>query len=274
MKKILVAFSGSYFPDGALEFAFQLNKTQPILLTGVFIPQATYSYLWSAAATLGGPVLPPLYEEVTSEVVEENITKFKSLCELNNIKYKVHRDVYDFVLPELTKESRFADLLILSSEKFYESLSKEETIDRLKDILQATECPVLVVPENFKFPEKNILAYDGSASSVYAIKQFAYLFPELTNNESLLIFSKNEEEAELPYETFIEELGNQHYKNLKLLKLKINPKKYFTTWLNQEKNVILVSGSFGRSSVSQLFRKSFVTEVISEHKLPVFIAHR
>ena len=41
-----------------------------------------------------------------------------------------------------------------------------------------------------------------------------------------------------------------------------------------DSNAILVSGSFGRSMFSEMFRKSFVSDVIAEHKLPVFIAHK
>ena len=274
MKKILIAFNGDYFPGSALEFAIRLSKSQPVLLTGVFIPQATYAYLWNQASAGSGPLFPPFVEEVSSAIVKDNIIKFKELCQANNVGYKVHKDVYDFALPELIKETRFADLLIVDSEKFYESTSKGEQSSHLQDLLHQTECPVLVVPEKFQFPEKNILAYDGSESSVYAIKQFAYLFPEFTGNETLLVFSKDDEETELPNETYIQELASQHYKNLNLLKLNVDSKKYFATWLSEEKKPILVSGSFGRSTVSQLFRRSFVKEIIAHADLPVFIAHQ
>jgi hypothetical protein len=273
MLKILIAFNGGLYPVAALEFALQLNKSRPILLTGVFIPQAAYSYLWNAAATVGSSAFPPLVEEVSSEVMEINIRKFRIFCKTNNIHCVVHKDIYDFALPELLKETRFSDLLLIQSGKFYESISEVQQNSHIKDLLDETECPVLMVPETFEFPCKNIIAYDGSASSVYAIKQFAYLFPELTSNETLLFFSKNDEERELPYETCIQELGSQHFQNLTLLKLHMDAKKYFATWINEERKAILISGSFGRSTISQLFRKSFLTDVIAEHHLPLFMAH-
>lgn len=274
MKKILIAFNGEYYPGPALDFALTLNKTQPVLLTGVFIPQATYSYLWTSASAAVGPTFPPLLEEVSSEIVEANIRKFKAFCQTNNIQYKVHTDIYDFVLPELIKETRFADLLVIDSEKFYESISREEEASHLRDVLQSSECPVLVIPEKFQFPGKNILAYDGSQSSVYAIKQFAYLFPEFADNETVVVFSEKEGDGELPYESYIQELARQHYKNFQLLKLEIDPKEYFSTWLSEEKKPILVTGSFGKRSIFKIFRKSFVQDVIEERTLPVFIAHK
>src|SRR4051794_27919019 len=118
MKKILIAFNGTNYPESALKFACQLNNSQPILLTGIFIPQATFSYLWSDAGAMAGPIFPPLLEEVSSELVDINTRKFRSFCETNKIKYLVHRDIYDFALRELLKETRFADLAIIETGKF------------------------------------------------------------------------------------------------------------------------------------------------------------
>ena len=81
----------------------------------------------------------------------------------------------------------------------------------MQEALHDIECPAVVVPENFDFPENNILAYDGSESSVFAIKQFAYLFPELASNNTILVFAKSKEVEELPDQDYIEELAARHY---------------------------------------------------------------
>ena len=39
------------------------------------------------------------------------------------------------------------------------------------------------------------------------------------------------------------------------------------------KNAMLISGSFGRSAISQLLRRSFAEGVIEQRNMPVFIAH-
>lgn len=273
MKKIILAFDGVQFSEGAFGFARQLNDLHPILLTGVFIPQLTYANLWSYADSVAGTAYIPLLEEGASETVQQNIARFKALCEEHDINYKVHKDFYDFALPELKKETRFADLLIISSETFYKNLSGGEPTEYMQNALHNSECPVLIVPENFNFPSVNILAYDGTGSSVYAIKQFAYLFPELCNQETLLVYSSSEEGDKLPEESQMEELTRQHFLDISFLKLKLNHGK-FIEWINQNSNALLVSGSFGRSSFSQILRKSFVHDVIAEHKLPVFVAHK
>jgi hypothetical protein len=274
MKKILLAFDGLQFSQGAFEFARQLNDLHPILLTGVFMPQLSYANLWSYADGASGVAFVPMLEEDDSEMLQQNIKRFEELCVKHNIAYAVHKDYYDFALPELKKETRFADLLIISSETFYSSVVGENNNDYLKDVLRDSECPVIVVPERYEFPKVNIIAYDGSADSVYALKQFAYLFPELRNQETIIVYAAATEGTDLPQETQIQELAKQHFLDLSFQKLDVDPKKYFGAWLMENKGAILVSGSFGRSGFSELLRKSFSDSLIADHKLPVFIAHK
>jgi nucleotide-binding universal stress UspA family protein len=274
MKKILLAFDGTSFSEGAFEFARQINSLNPVLLTGVFIPQLSYANLWSYANGMAGPTYVPLLETDDSDAIEKSIRLFEQLCTEYSIKYTIHKDFFDFALPELKKETRFADLLVISSEIFYKDLGRQNPSEYLKDALHSSECPVIVVPEKFKFPKVNILAYDGSESSVFAIKQFAYIFPELTSQETLLFYISPSEDEKLPDNEKAEELVRQHFSNVSFLKLSLNPKKHFTDWINNNPDAILVSGSFGRSSLSEMFRKSFVANIIAEHKLPVFIAHK
>lgn len=273
MKKILLAFEGTNFSEGAFEFARKLNELQPILLTGVFLPQTELANLWSYADPVGVPFIPTI-ESSEAEMVHENIARFEKLCKSNDIDFRVHKDFYDLALPELKKESRYADLLILGSEVFYQNMGMQSAYSYLKDVLLGIECAVMIVPEKFDFPKRNVLAYDGSEESVYAIKQFAYLFPELADAETMLVYANDDAEKDFPEKVQIEELAARHFRNLSLYKLDVNPKRFFRVWASEEKSAILVSGSYGHSGLSQLFKRSFVKDVITDHRLPVFIAHK
>lgn len=274
MKKILIASDGMQFPESSFAFASQLNELSPVLLTGVFMPQLSYANLWSVPNPLGVPLYVPLSVEEDGEALENTIEQFQRRCIQNGIAFRIHRDFTDFALEDLRKETRFADLLLISSERFFQSFDSDEPGEFLKYTIQQSECPVLAIPENFSFPELLVIAYDGSPSSVYALKQFAYLFPELANLETVLVYSKEDEEKEVPDKDFIQELATQHFPKLELMKLDINPKKYFAAWLQEQKPPLLISGSYGRSSLSNMFKKSFATEVIADRQLPVFIAHK
>lgn len=273
MKKILLVFDGTHFSEGAFELARKMNDQHPVLLTGVFLPQADCARLWNYGDAMTVPVYMPV-ADIDEEIAKKNIARFKALCQKHGIECRVHEDYFDFALPELKKETRFADLLIIGSESFYEFVGTKESNEHLQDALHGVECPVLVVPENFKFPMANILCYDGSESSVFAIKQFAYLFPDMAEHPTVLVYANGGRENEIPDEINIEELTATHYPNLTITKLNIEPKKFLMERLADEKGTILIAGSYGRSLFSRIIKRSFVTRIIKDHKFPVFVAHK
>jgi nucleotide-binding universal stress UspA family protein len=272
MKKVLLPFDGKNFSEGAFEFARKLNELQPILLIGVFLPSSVFSNMWTYADANAG-IFAPMIDEEDTEKMEENIAKFENHCRNNGIDYRVHKGFSDYALTDLEKESIYADLLLIGSEIFFENLGTESPNSYLQDALHKIKCAAILVPEKFVFPESIVLAYDGSDNSVFAIKQFAYLFPELCNKEVLLVYANEDGEADFPNKIEMEELAARHFNNLTLFKLEINPTKFFSTWIFDKKSALLVSGSYKRSGISQLLKKSFIKDVIGEHALPIFITH-
>ncbi len=273
MKKVIVVFDGHHFSEGAFAFVRRLNEKAPIVVTGVFLPVVDYAELLYSLGGLSGPIY---YTDIAYEdtgIVLENIRRFKSECEKYGIKYHLHPDLDRHVISEVKDESRFADLLVLSSELFYENLGKDTQEDYIENALHKAECPVVLVPEHYHFPNNVILAYDGSESSVFAIKQFAYLLPELTSLKTVLV-SATTTNKPVPEEGYIKELTACHFKDISISKLELEQKKFFNTWLADNGHSILVTGAYGRTMLSEFFKKSFITEVIQDHKLPIFIAHK
>jgi hypothetical protein len=273
MKKVVLAFDGTNYSEGSLAFAAGLNKQAPILLTGSFLPQIDLSSSWSYA--LGSPGLfNPTLEDFNGEVVEEHIRKFEKTCNAEGIEWRVHKYPYDMAMPEIRKESRFADLLVLGGETFYDRYGTERPNEYLKMALQEAECPVVVVPESFDFPSRIVLAYDGSEDSVYAIRQFALLFPEMAKWPATLVHTTAKEHGGLPEKDYILELCTRHYPDLTVKMLESSTRKQFREWLNEHPASMLVCGAYGRSDLSMMFRQSFAAGAINDHTYPVFIAHR
>jgi nucleotide-binding universal stress UspA family protein len=272
MKKVLLTFDGNHFSDTAFEFARNINAYEPILLTGVFLPPAEYTGA-ETYAYVGSAGYIPLVEDMSPELVKDSIDKFEDQCLQNNIEFRVHQDHSTYALKELQKESRFADLMILGSQKFYENLGTEKPNEYLKDALHETECPVIVTPENVAFPETIVLSYDGSKSSVHAIKTFAALFPSLCDKKTILIYAEHKPGEGIPEEMLIREFAANHFSDIIFHELSLNPKKDLNGWLSSIKDPLLISGAYGRSSLSQIFHQSFVTDILTHHNVPVFIAH-
>ncbi len=273
MKKILIAFDDSHFSEGAFEFARRLNEQAPILLTAVFLPHVDFTSAL-AYAQGGASLYVPLIEGYDAAEIAVQAKIFEEACTQHHIEFRVHKDHNNFAMEELKKETRFADLLLLGSEKFYNNLGIDHPNEYLRMALHEAECPVILAPEDFHFPASNVLSYDGSEHAAFAIKSFADLFPELCANKTILVHATSRSNAEIPDIAYIQELAGRHFSDLTIDILHADPKKYFETWLMNVKDPILVCGSFARSGFSQAFKKSFVNEVICDHRIPVFIAHR
>lgn len=274
MKQILLVFDGEHFSHSILNFSLQLHLQSPLTLTGIFLPSKdfveslSYFYYGNAIA----PVYLQEYEEDPKKI-EANIMHFQSFCNNHNIPFKIHRkNFHQHISSGIQEETRFADLLLISSTKFYENLGTTLQEQYLREALRKSECPILLLPENYTPPAINIIAYDGSSSAMHALKQFVYILPHLTELDTHIIYSDKHQNG-IPNEELIKNYTAGYFRNLSFYDLDFDFKKYFTTWLEDEKPSIVVCGSFGRNALSELIHRNFLLDVMREHKLPIFIAH-
>ena len=273
MKKIVMPLEGSTYHRELLEFAAALNMRSRIMLTAALVPAADYEQLWDMSRGVGDMtyILPADDED---EVVAKNSARLKRYCEEHVIACCVHEDRFDFAVGAIRKETRYADLLLLSSRHFFELADEHQPNAYMKEMLHEAECPVLLLPEKPKLPGEIILAYDGSASSVHAIRQFAYLFPEFNRLRTTLVCISHKENTVIPEEGFVRELCEQHFKNFRMLRLQMRTELFYDTWVGMMQDPWLVCGAFGRPDWSRFLHHSFVDRLIQAHQVPLFVAHR
>lgn len=274
MKKLIIALDGQHFPKGAFEFAKTINASTKVLLAGVFLSPVDYSKLLAYTGMGGMPLMPEWLTKNDDDVlVSKNIQLFTDACTAEGIEFRIHNDTDLMALTSLIEETRFADALLISSELFYANVSNNQPNFYLEEVLKRTECPVMLVPENYTEPGRVILTYDGNESSVFAIKQFAYVFPELAAKEAILLSLTNHED-DLPEYGLITELVSRHFPDLKIQNLHLKHKSDFAAWMKNKSGSFIIMGAFSRSLFSQLFKKSFATDVIHDIKMPLFISHK
>ena len=259
----------------SFEFALEMNAEMPILLTGAFLPQAFHLesllyYTGGAAA----PVVNDYPQEEAFAASDAAIAQFKTLCEKNNMEYRIHEEPGEELSPALLKETRYADLALISNDVLSGNPNNDLFEGYLKTLLRHTECPVVLMPAKFHKASNVLLAYDGSSSSVYAIRQFAALFPALSKLPALLFYMHPDKSTLLPDMDFIEELAGRHFSDLTIFKAPVSSNAHLAPWLEGQAGSMLVAGSKGRSMLSETLHPSFIQEIIRAHELPVFIAHK
>lgn len=272
MKKIIFACDGKNFPKGAFEFIKEMNETEPVLLTGAFLHALNFEeFLPGVFALYAGPAVEFLKEEQKN--CKKMMTLFEESCQKSGIEYRVHEESMNWKIDDLSKETRFADMMVMSEELFCNDFNTSQPNSFMQQAIHRSECPVVCVPELYRTFKKVVFAYDGKKESMFALKQFCHLFPQLADSETKIVYAKADASDSIPDMVYLEEYAGRHFKNLAIEKLPFNSKKDFESWTRDEDDMLLVSGSYGRSGLSTSINKSFVEAVIHEHHIPVFIAH-
>lgn len=273
MKKVLLALDGEHFPKGAFELAAEWHLKEPLLLTGVFISPVDVSKIITYTGLEAVPMMPSVVEGQYARQIARNIQTFEEKCMHAGLEYRIHNDVESMPIASLVEETRFADLVLVSRESFFANVNKDQPNEYLQELLKKAECPVLLIPEKYTAPDKVLLLYDGDASSVYAIKLFAYLFPNLTTLPATLLSTTKKADEKMPEQESVAELASRHYPQLTLNNMALDHPSQLINWILEEGNTWIVMGAYGRSLFSTLFKKSFADEFIENVRMPLFITH-
>src|SRR4051794_2027265 len=179
MKKIIFVCDVNNFPEGAFKFIKSLNEPEPILLTGAFFHSINFDVLMPAGLALApDPLLA--FTDSDIDAVNKSIEKFERQCQLAGIEFRVHEESDVFKMEDVVRETRFSDAVVISEKLFFRHIDAEQPNSYMKRVLHASECPVMIIPENYNPVTRVTIAYDGKKESMFAIKQFCYLFPQYT----------------------------------------------------------------------------------------------
>lgn len=272
MKKILFICDGEHFPEGAFKFIRDLQNDETISLKALFFSEVAVETLTFITDIPFAEPFERIREDLKQEVsVSQN--KFIEKCNSIGIRYKMDKIESSWNVERFVKESRFADLAVISEQLFYKDLINSQPNLFMREALHFTECPVLIIPESFTGIDRIILAYDGKKESVFALKQFTQMFRQFNDLPIEFVFIKEWEKDEIPDKQLLKEYSNAHFDAGNTRELNIIEHHSFSHWLKKFRNALVITGSFSRSSVSMFIRPSFVNRIIENNQVPIFIAH-
>lgn len=283
MEKILLAMDAANLNMKTIDFACYIARLTRSRLTGIFLEglvdgQGRYNGpevrdalagAWDSEAE--NPDVVPA--TIPAAVAEANIRRFREACVCRETLSLVHRD-RGIPLSEVISETRFADLLIIDAETSFSRKDHSIPGRFVKDVLEASECPVLIAPDHFEAIEEIVFAYNSTASSLYAIKQFTSLFPELRKHKISVVNVRQDETPAIEDQFKMKEWLKAHYDNVEFVILKGQASDELFGYLIDRKNTFVVMGSYGRNMLSRFFRPSQARLIIKTINMPIFIAHQ
>lgn len=279
MKKILAAIDGLKYSPGTTEYATQLAKEAGAHLVGVFLEDFTYhSYkIYDLVDDEGvSETKRHNLEEIDIEARQQATMDFETACREKGLNYSVHHD-RNIAIQELIHESIYADLLIIGSNETLSHYAEDRPTRFIRDLLERVQCPVMLVPASYKQYDKLVLLYDGEPSSVYAIKEFSYLFSDIHRMETEVLTINNPKHTlHLPGNRLMKEFMRRHFPAAFYTVLKGDPEIEITNYLEQleGRSPVIVLGAYHRGMVSRWFRPSMADTLVKEIDAPLFIAHR
>ena len=212
MKKILFLCDGDNFPSGAVRFIKKMREQSPspLYVKGLFINPID---IWEMLPVGFIPVTGPFQQlkEEENQLAQKSRDQFIEAFENSGIKYEIHPYSGEWDLDLFAKESRFSDLIVMSEELFCANETDSQPNYYMSETLRASECPVVVVPENFENIEHLAFAYDGGKECMHAVKQFVYLFPELTDLPAEFVHMREETIDEVPEKALLGEYTFSHF---------------------------------------------------------------
>lgn len=279
MEKILLVIDAVYPSKNALDFACYLARLTKSKVTGVFLETRELSE---------SPVLKQLHkmthvdiagEEDADEqknkdehLVEKNIARFKESCICRDVNYSLHRS-HGLPVDELVQESRFADIIVTDAATSFNKQFEGMPSEFVRELLKRSECPVIIAPETFGAINEIVFTYNGSPSSLFAIKQFTYLFPQLSNTKATLLQVNSKGQWHGTDKNKLKEWLTDHYTNLSFEAIKGTADTTLFNYLFNKKNMFLVMGAYGRNALSEFFIPNPAEMLIKTVTQPIFITH-
>ena len=279
MEKILVVLDATQPNTQALDFACYLATATNSKVTGIFsgAPEDEEKLI-SRELVYDKSQSALQYDDGAreylkrTEFIKNNIAFFNEACERRSTKHAVHLTAGD-PAKEIVRESRYADIVIMEADMSFKKNFEGSPSAVVKDVLKDVECPVVIAPENFEGIEEIVFTYDGSKSSMFAIKQFCYLFPKLDDKKVTLLQVDDKNLCSAEERERLKEWLSSHYSSIGFETLRGDSKTELLASLLNKNNTFIVMGAYGRNTLSQFFQASHASLLIKTLNRAIFIAH-
>ena len=277
MKKILSAFDGLKYSVSTQDYSLDLAHKLKAHVVAVFQDDREYhGYKIYDLITEDG-----VSEKLKKELDQQDRNRRKASAEKldaafkqGKLQFTVHHDKNN-ALKDLLHESIYADLLVINGSESFKPRNEKAPTSFIRHLLEDVQCPVIVVPSKFKAIEQVVVLYDGQPVSVFALKMFNYIFGENDGSHvEILSISTGDQSMHTPDSRFIKEYLKRQLPKTKYTVLKGYPDEQIVNHLKEKPaGTLVVLGAYRRGKVSRWFRESMADVLMSELKLPLFIAH-
>ncbi|MCL6523899.1 MAG: hypothetical protein K6T34_04470 [Thermoflavifilum sp.] len=269
MLKMMLYTDSMYFNPSVLDLPAYLAELTHTKTLEVYFDDMGKTATWydnASFMTIPGQ----LADKEKYEIIEKNFDVLVREAHQRNMLIKPFEDL-SVAQEAFFKHLRYTDVLLLDIHSLQSPTDDITRYRFFRDILMYGECPVILFSGGFTHIDEIIFAYNGTPSSVFAIRQFTYLFPQLYDKPIKAVYAR--EADQMHDKKLLIDWMNTHYTQAYYEETDEKLLNSFSTSYQQQKQIFGVMGSFGRSLLSQMLHKSEALHVIRMLPVPLFISH-
>lgn len=200
------------------------------------------------------------------DLLQANMQLFEDACREAGVPFVLEPEHY-ISLKGFLHHTAFADFVMADA---------RATIDQfaLSDLLADAHCPVFLLTSETRAISRILFAYDGSYSSLYAMKQFTALFPEWKDAETHVLYASESGRKELPAERELASWLKLHYPAARTQVIPGKAAEQFVSFMGTgSTDTVVVLGAYGRTGLSRLVHKSLADQLIGRTQAALFVVH-
>ncbi|WP_343703690.1 hypothetical protein [Chitinophaga sp.] len=277
MTNILVVLDGLNFSisqAGPIEYIARLaHGTLKIILLDV-IPPPLPTLLPAVADSMyySNEAADEHIAELQQEV-RQHAEELKALLSAKGMEY-TFTTVTARPVETVVHESRFADILLVPHTLSLSGIRDSEPPRAIRQILEKAECPVLTLPATMQDIKETVLAYNGTHSSMLAIRNFFRLFPALGLRKVTVMYVNENGDDTVPDEELLRQYLAGICRKLTFQTLHGSPSASLKVCLQFRRNIVITLGAYGRSRASRFFRESQADSLLELQHAYFFISHQ
>ncbi|RPE08075.1 universal stress protein [Chitinophaga lutea] len=277
MKKILFLADAQKFNAGTLDFASFLCRLQQSSLTGVFVEstgQDPHYAVLHQDIVYGGVMvgIETPVEQLKEERIRKNIAFFENSCINRGLAFET-RSISAHALEQVLLESRYADLILIDPAMCFDDISSTSPNTFVRKVLAQSECPAIIMPEHFTGLEEIIFAFDGSPSSVFAIRQFTLNFPQLAGKPVSVVTANAAKLVTAEEKQKMQDWLERYYRHVSFHTIEGESRSGLLEYVLGRENAMVIMGAYGRGTLSSFFSSSHADRLARYASKALFISH-
>lgn len=277
IKRIVVALDADTDTPVATRYATEIAREHSAELTGMAVVDTASISASSKGGGIGSMYLMSKVQEsltVEAREIAQALTRaFRDAVKESGIQSQVVIEE-GVALQRIIEDMNCRDLLVIGKEPHFFYSHPDETSTKLEEIVSRVVSPTCVIPSTYRKVERVMIAYDGSAASVRAMRSFFQLKPfgSDVTVEAINVHSKGERASALLALAHVKAYGEAHGYSIQTLAFEgTDPSKEIVEALERHQADVLVAGAHIVSPLSRIAFGSTSASLLHQVNIPMWL---